>query len=118
MCSLAILAAPSTSVPEVLRFELDPLNRTRLNWTRRRVLGSLSRSALVLPFADVLAMALPPEARAQQQTPAAQHEYQTKPVAPPPGPASPIAGTQLGICYIDVAQMSCLNAKTIYGGVV
>jgi enediyne biosynthesis protein E4 len=81
------------------------------------VLGSLSRSALVLPFADVLAMAVPPQARAQQQTPAAQHEYQTKPVAPPPGPASPIAGTPLGIRFIDVAQQSGLNAKTIYGGV-
>ena len=72
-------------------------------WTRRRVLGSLSRSALVLPFADVLAMAIPPDARAQQ--------------APSAGPASPIAGTPLGISFIDVAQQSGLNAKTIYGGV-
>ena len=58
-----------------------------LSWTRRRVLGSLSRTALVLPFADVLAMAVPPRARAQAQqaAPAAQHDYETKPVAPPPG---------------------------------
>ena len=34
-----------------------------LSWTRRRALGSLSRSALVLPFADVLAIAVSPWAR-------------------------------------------------------
>src|SRR5947208_1609926 len=62
-----------------------------LSWTRRRVLGSLSRTALVLPFTEVLAMTVPPWSRAEaQQTPAAQHEYETKPAAPPQGPASPI----------------------------
>jgi hypothetical protein len=82
------------------------------------VLGSLSRTALVLPFADVLAIAVPPWARAQgQQAPAAQREYETKPVAPPPGPASPIAGTALGVSFADVAKQSGLNAQTIYGGV-
>jgi hypothetical protein len=89
-----------------------------LSWTRRRVLGSLSRTALVLPFADVLAMAVPPWARAEgQQAPAAQHDYEAKPVAPPPGPASPIAGTPLGVSFVDVAKQSGLNAETIYGGV-
>ncbi len=90
-----------------------------MSWTRRRVLGSLSRSALVLPFADVLAMAVPPWARAEgrQQAPAAQREYQTKPVAPPPGPASPIAGTPLGVSFVDVAKQSGLNTQTTYGGV-
>ena len=89
-----------------------------LSWTRRRVLGSLSRTALVLPFADVLAMAVPPSARAeaQQAAPAAQHDYETKPVAPPPGPASPIAGTPLGVSFVDVAKQSGLNTQTIYGG--
>ncbi len=91
-----------------------------LNWTRRRLLGSLSRTAWVLPFADVLAMAVPPWRRAdaqQPQGPAAQHEYETKPVAPPAGPASPIAGTPLGVSFVDVAEQSGLNEKTIYGGV-
>src|SRR5246127_4665223 len=90
-----------------------------LSWTRRRVLGSLSCPALVLPFADVLAMAVPPwpRAQAQQAAPAAQHDYETKPVAPPPGPASPIAGTPLGVSFADVAKQSGLNTQTIYGGV-
>jgi hypothetical protein len=88
-----------------------------LSWTRRRVLGSLSRTALVLPFTDVLAMAVPPWARAEgQQAPAAQHEYEAKPVPPPPGPASAIAGTPLGVSFVDVAKQSGLNAETIYGG--
>ncbi len=88
-----------------------------MSWTRRHVLGSLSRTALVLPFADVLAMAIPPWTRAEgQQAAAAQHDYEAKPVAPPPGPVSPIAGTPLGVSFVDVAQQSGLNAKTIYGG--
>src|ERR1700753_270826 len=89
-----------------------------LSWTRRRVLGSLSRTALVLPFADVLAMTVPPwtRAQAQQAAPAAQHDYETKPVAPPPGPASPIAAMPLGVSFVDVAKQSGLNAETIYGG--
>ena len=88
-----------------------------MSWTRRRVLGSLSRTALVLPFADVLAMAIPPWTRPDgQQAPAAQRDYEAKPVAPPPGPVSPIAGTPLGVSFVDLAQQSGLNAKTIYGG--
>jgi len=42
--------------------------------------------------------------------------YETKPMPPPPGAASPIAGTPLGISFTDVATQSGLNAKTIYGG--
>ena len=42
--------------------------------------------------------------------------YEAKPVPPPPGAASPIAGTPLGVSFIDVATQSGLNAKTIYGG--
>jgi len=62
-------------------------------------------------------MAVPPWTRAEgQQAPAAQHDYEVKPVAPPPGPVSPIAGTPLGVSFVDVAQQSGLNAKTIYGG--
>ncbi len=36
---------------------------------------------------------------------------------PPPGPPSPVAGTPLGLSFVDVAQSAGLNAKTIYGGV-
>jgi hypothetical protein len=42
--------------------------------------------------------------------------YEAKPVAPAPGAASPIAGTPLGVDFIDVATQSGLNARTIYGG--
>jgi hypothetical protein len=88
-------------------------------WNRRRFLTSLSRSALVLPFSDVLAMALPPWARtnaAGQQTMGSEPAYQAKPVAPPPGAVSAIAGSPLGVSFVDVATESGLHAKTIYGG--
>lgn len=101
-------------------------------WNRRRFLTSLSRSALVLPFADVLSMATPPWLRetafAQQQSQAplgtmgsqsnvgAERSYDSKPVLPPPGPLSPIAGTPLGVSFVDVATESGLHAKTIFGG--
>jgi len=42
--------------------------------------------------------------------------YETRPMPPPPGVASPIAGTPLGVNFLDVATQSGLNAKTIYGG--
>ena len=73
------------------------------HWSRRRFLTSLSRSALVLPFTDVLLLATPPWARAsqssQQQTVGGEPAYEAKPVAPPPGTASPIAGTPLGVQF-------------------
>ncbi|MFT4114369.1 CRTAC1 family protein [Silvibacterium sp.] len=98
---------------------------------RRRFLRSLSRSALVLPFADVLALATPPgfgsrpagagaegdPPRAQQTMGSAQPTYEARPMPPPPGPPSPISGTPLGVEFIDVATQSGLNAKTIFGGV-
>ncbi|HZU08276.1 MAG TPA: CRTAC1 family protein [Pseudacidobacterium sp.] len=91
---------------------------------RRKFLQSLSRTALVLPFSDVLFMATPPWKRAaffaaqdaSQNKPGAQPTYEAKPMPPPPGPKSPIAGTPLGLQFIDVATQSGLNAKTIYGG--
>jgi enediyne biosynthesis protein E4 len=43
--------------------------------------------------------------------------YAAKPTPPPPGGAiSPIAGTPLGVSFIDVAAQSGLHAKTIFGG--
>jgi hypothetical protein len=91
---------------------------------RRRFLQSLSRTALVLPFSDVLMMATPPWRRAffagAQQSPqsssSAERSYDAKPMPPPPGPHSPIEGTPLGLQFVDVAKQSGLNAKTIYGG--
>jgi hypothetical protein len=90
---------------------------------RRQFLSSLSRSALVLPFADVLRLATPPWMRdavavqqAQASRPGAQQSYDAKPMPPPPGPTSPIAGTPLGVQFVDVAMQSGLNAKTIFGG--
>jgi enediyne biosynthesis protein E4 len=91
---------------------------------RRRFLQSLSRTALVLPFSDVLMMATPPWRRAllagAQQVPqsssSAERSYDTKPMPPPPGPHSPIEGTPLGLQFVDVATQAGLNAKTIYGG--
>ena len=91
---------------------------------RRRFLQSLSRTALVLPFSDVLMIATPPWKRAflagaqqaPQSQPGAERSYDAKPIPPPPGPYSPIEGTPLGLQFIDVATQSGLNAKTIYGG--
>ncbi|MGA8528316.1 MAG: hypothetical protein WB622_01285, partial [Acidobacteriaceae bacterium] len=62
---------------------------------RRSFLRSLSRTALVLPFADIVALAQ------QQSAPAAkpmeigpqERSYDAKPAPPPPGPKSPIEGT-------------------------
>ncbi len=89
---------------------------------RRKFLRSLSRTALVLPFADILALAAP------QQQDAAQNEtkkkigpiersYDAKPAPPPPGPRSPIEGTPLGVSFVDVVKGSGLDIETIYGGV-
>src|SRR6201994_4776653 len=89
---------------------------------RRKFIKSLSRTALVLPFSEVLMMAAPPwfrgeQARAEQSQSSMTQSYDAKPVAPPPGPASPIAGTPLGVSFVDVAKQSGLNTQTIYGGV-
>jgi hypothetical protein len=91
-----------------------------LHWNRRRFLTSLSRSAVVLPFSDVLSLATPPwlrnTAALQQQTMGSEPVYQAKPAAAPPGAVSPISGTPLGVSFVDVATQFGLNAKTIYGG--
>ncbi len=93
--------------------------------SRRRFLASLSRTALVLPFADIMWLATPPwkrgvasaEAADPQSQMGAQPVYQAKPMPPPPGPVSAIEGTPLGLQFLDVAASAGLNAKTIYGGV-
>src|ERR1700691_1555199 len=89
----------------------------RLN--RRRFMQSLSRTALVLPFADILALAAPTQQEAQPQAQKigpTERNYDAKPAPPPPGPKSPIEGTLLGVSFVEVAAESGLTAKTIYGG--
>ncbi|MHB8302960.1 MAG: CRTAC1 family protein [Acidobacteriaceae bacterium] len=90
-----------------------------MSWNRRRFLASLCRTTLVLPFSDVLAMAIPPWKQSNESTqhsPAAERSYNSVPRQPAPAPASPIASTPLGVQFIDVARKSGLNAETIYGG--
>ncbi len=80
--------------------------------SRRSVLKSLSRTALVLPFQDILSLAIP----AQQQAGGSRETYNT-PARPAPRLApSPVTGKPLGFSYIDVARESGLNGRTIYGG--
>jgi enediyne biosynthesis protein E4 len=86
-----------------------------LPMNRRNFLKSLSRTALVLPFSEVLMMAAPPWRRnaAEQTSGGMTRSYDATPVPPPPGPASPIAATPLGVNFVDVASNAGLSAKTI-----
>ena len=93
-----------------------------LNWDRRRFLRSLSRTALVLPFPDIFALAAAPQ---QQNVPQGEpkkkigpieRSYDAKPAPPPPGPKSPIDGTPLGVSFVDVVKGSGLDIETIYAG--
>src|SRR6202167_3770680 len=89
---------------------------------RRKFLRSLSRTALVLPFADVLALAAPQQQDVPQTAPKKnigpiERSYDAKPAPPPPGPKSPIEGTPLGVSFVDVVKGSGLDVETIYGGV-
>jgi enediyne biosynthesis protein E4 len=94
-----------------------------LNRNRRKFLRSLSRTAFVLPFADVLAMAAPlqqqesPQSDAKKKIGPVERSYDARPAPPPPGPKSPIEGTPLGVSFVDVVKGSGLDVETIYGGV-
>jgi len=90
-----------------------------LHSDRRKFLGSLSRTALVLPFTDILALAGPQQQDTppKQKTGAIERSYDAKPAPPPPGPKSPIEGTPLGVSFVDVVKGSGLEVETIYGGV-
>ena len=83
-------------------------------WTRRGFITSLSSTALVLPFEDVLKLATPLQQQTQQI--GARPAYEAKPRPAPKTLPSPVAGTPLGYSFVDVAKQSGLNAKTIYGG--
>ncbi len=67
-------------------------------------------------------MAAPPWARAVSrqtmggQAAGSERVYEAKPVPAPPGIVSPIAGTPVGVSFVDVAAQAGLNAKTIFGG--
>jgi hypothetical protein len=68
-----------------------------LSQSRRKFLGSLCRSALVLTLSDVLSLVRPLPIFGQE-------------------PASPNSQTDLGVTFVDVAKEAGLNAKTIFGG--
>jgi hypothetical protein len=85
---------------------------------RRRFIKSLSRTALVLPFADILALAAPaPQQEGSKKSTPQERSYDARPAPPPAGgPKSPIEGTPLGISFVDVAAQAGLTLETIYGG--
>lgn len=85
---------------------------------RRNFIRSLSRTALVLPFADIVALA---GQQQQPQSPRAkigpqERSYDARPAPPPPGPKSPIEGTPLGVSFSDVLKQSGIGFRNIYGG--
>ena len=84
-------------------------------WTRRGFIRSLSRTALVLPFEDVLKLALSAGAQQQVQQIGARPAYDATPRPAPKTLPSPVTGTPLGYSFVDVAKQSGLNKKTIYG---
>ena len=96
-------------------------------WTRRGFLRSLSRTALVLSLEDVLGLAS--GARGQVgagqvgsglgvsgQAGSSRPAFEAKPRPAPKGPPSVVAGTPLGVSFVDVARSAGLNAKTTFGG--
>jgi hypothetical protein len=87
-----------------------------LHFTRRGFLQSLSKTALVLPLEEVLSLARPGWA---QQSPksagSARQAYQAEARPAPKGAPSPVAGTPLGVQFVNVAKQAGLNAKTIFG---
>jgi hypothetical protein len=83
-------------------------------WTRRGFVKSLSRTALVLPFGDVLKLSLHAQTMGSPQQIGARPAYDAQPRSAKMLP-SPVLGTPLGYSFIDVAVQSGLNKKTIYG---
>src|SRR5215470_12290485 len=81
--------------------------------SRRSFLRSLSRSALVLSFENVIALARPlfgrPRLAVTQQTPA------PSPTSVPTPTPSAKPG-DLGVSFINVAKEAGLNVKTLFGG--
>jgi len=91
-----------------------------LPFTRRTILKSLSKTALVLPLEEVLRLARPAfglQAGQPQKPPAnSRPAYEAPARSAPKGQASPVTGTPLGVQFTDVAKQAGLNVKTIFGG--
>jgi enediyne biosynthesis protein E4 len=77
--------------------------------SRRTLLKSLSRTALVLPLERVLALARPLASKTVTAAKAPAGLSQAGPIPYPPPPAD------LGVSFLNVARESGLNAKTIFG---
>jgi hypothetical protein len=95
------------------------MNLVDRDLNRRAFLRSLSRTALVLPFADIVALASPWQEEEKPQAPKIgpqERSYDARPAPPPPGPKSPLEGTPLGVSFVEVAPEAGLVGKTIYGG--
>ncbi len=80
-----------------------------MSGSRRQFVRSLSRTALVLPFSELLALGQKPIGPTERN-----YDAKAKPAAP--GPKSPIEGTPLGLSFVDVVKEAGLAVKTIYGG--
>ena len=85
-------------------------------WTRRGLIKSLSRTALVLTLEDVLKVAMPAQEAAPMPQVGARPSFDAKPRPAPKGLVSPVTGTPLGYSFVDVAKESGLTTKTIFGG--
>jgi hypothetical protein len=83
-------------------------------WTRRGFVKSLSTTALVLSFEDVLKLSLHAQEASAPPQIGARPSYDAKPRSAKMLP-SPVIGTPLGYNFIDVAKQSGFNKKTIYG---
>ena len=106
----------AVSRPRASERRVDPRVNQGRSLNRRKFIRSLSRTALVLPFADIMALAAPPQQPQQPKIGPQERSYDAKPAPPPPGPKSPIEGTPLGVSFTDVVHEAGLAVKTIYGG--
>jgi hypothetical protein len=91
-----------------------------LSPSRRGFLKSLSRTALVLSLQDVLSLVRSPFAQQQpgDQKPksSSRQSYSAETRPAPKGAYSPVAGTPIGVEFVDVARQAGLHVETIYGG--
>lgn len=85
--------------------------------SRRGFLKSLSRTALVLSFEDVLSLTALAQMPSQTASQNSRETYSAPSRPAPKALPSPVAGTPLGFSFTDVAQASGFHAKTVYGGV-
>jgi hypothetical protein len=87
-----------------------------LSFSRRHFLKSLSRSALVLPFESVLALARPFRFANLFHSSFSAPSTSSSDALAPPQNAYPPPPANLGVTFLNVAKESGLNAKTIFGG--